>query len=50
MQVRNGSLADVQISPRHVRFMTNNGGWAAHPTQHFGCRFMSTRPSLPRTS
>src|SRR4029450_5999205 len=31
-------------SPRHVRFTPNNGHWAAHPSQHFGCRFMSTRP------
>ena len=31
-------------SPRHVRFTPNNGRWAAHPSQHFGCAFMSTRP------
>jgi hypothetical protein len=29
VQVRNGSL-----SPRHVRFMTNNGRWAVHPSHH----------------
>ena len=29
-----GSLADILISPRHVRFTPNNGRWAAHPSQH----------------
>ena len=33
--VRFGSLADILISPCHVRFTPNNGRWAAHPSQHF---------------
>ena len=36
-----GSLADKVTSPRHVRFTPNNGRWTAHPSQHFGCAFMS---------
>jgi len=32
--VRFGSLADIPTSPRHVRFTSNNGSWAAHPSQH----------------
>ena len=42
--VRLGSLADKVTSPRHVRFTPNNGRWTAHPSQHFGYAFMSTRP------
>ena len=34
IDVRYGSLADIPISPRHVRFTPNNGLWAAHPSQH----------------
>ena len=33
-QVCFGSLADILTSPRHVRFTSNNGSWAAHPSQH----------------
>jgi hypothetical protein len=33
-----GSLADITTRPRHVRFNSNNGRWAA--------RFMNTSPSL----
>jgi hypothetical protein len=32
--VRFGSLADILTSPRHVRFSSNNGHWAAHSNQH----------------
>jgi hypothetical protein len=32
-------------SDKHVRFTPNNGRWTAGPSQHFGCAFMSTRPS-----
>ena len=32
--VRFGSLADILISPRHIRLTPNNGRWAAHPSQH----------------
>jgi hypothetical protein len=39
-------LADIVTSPRHVRFTPNHGRWAAHPSQHLACRFMSARPSL----
>jgi hypothetical protein len=46
--VRFGSLADKVTSPRHVRFTPNNGRWTAHPSQHFGCAFMSTRPLIVR--
>jgi hypothetical protein len=32
--VRYGSLADILISPRYVRFTPNNGRCAAHPSPH----------------
>jgi len=41
-----GSLADILTSPRHVRFVPNNGRWAAHPSQHLDNGFVSTRPNL----
>jgi hypothetical protein len=42
--VRFGSLADVGAGIGDVRFTPDSGRWAAHPSQHFGCAFMSTRP------
>jgi DoxX-like protein len=39
--VRFGSFADMTARARHVHFTPNNGRWAAHPSQHFGCAFMS---------
>jgi hypothetical protein len=32
--VRFGSLADIRTSSRHVRFIPNNGRWAANQGQH----------------
>jgi hypothetical protein len=29
-RVRFGSLADILTSPRHVRFTSHDGRWAAH--------------------
>ena len=46
--VRYGSLADTLTSPRHVRFVPNNGSWVAHPSQHLAVGFISTRPSSHR--
>src|SRR6476620_10267728 len=30
-----GSLGDLLTSPRHVRYIPNNGSWAAHPSLHW---------------
>jgi hypothetical protein len=30
---RYGSLADILISPRHVRFTPDSGRWTGHPSQ-----------------
>jgi hypothetical protein len=44
---RYGSLADMQTSPRHIRFTPDNGRWAAHFKHNDQAKTMGEVASLP---
>src|SRR5215475_6863532 len=44
---RYGSLADMQTSPRHIRFTPDSGHWAAHFKHNNQAKTMGEAASLP---